>query len=187
MRQWKINPNESAMWNVWDACKVAALFLRSKAMKKVKLSYDEWAEVYDTVLLKAVTHFLEYKIRRKTYCHEVSFFTNCFSSVWGVFQRELDMYLNHVVKRKINSVDHMELTREAREWVMNTPLPRYKDKHTIKANVRRHMKLWKARSMNQSYLNAEDEDDFMSYLECCEEFGIEPNKNAPLYKRGRWL
>lgn len=188
-KRWKINPDESAMWNLFDACRVAALYLRRQAIKKVNLSHDEWDEFYDEVLLKAVTHFLEYKIKRKTYCHEVSFFNNCFSSVWGAFQTTLDSYLNNVVKRKLNSIDHMELTRESRDWLLNTPLPRYKGEHgdNITSNAQRNLRLWKNRSMSPTYLNAEDENDFMSYLECCEEYGITPNEKAPLYRRGRHI
>lgn len=200
VKRWKIDGTKSAMWNLFDACRVATLAIRAKYVRKVKMTRDEWNELADIVILHAVNLFMESKIRGKTYCHNVSFLTNAWSCVWSCFYQEMNKYIKNVNARKALSIDHLKETKEsidageftqikARanfiEQLMATPMPRYcsdkGDRNIAQANLR----TWLKRSTHSTFAKSEDEDDFWSYLESCEELGIPVNKESRLYIRGR--
>lgn len=185
-KRWRIDPKKSAMENLFDACRVAALAHKGHYAQKVVLMKDEWDDILDTAILHAVELFLDSKIRRHTYCHEVSFFTNVWSCVWSCFNCELNKYVKNVVKRKINSLDRLE--PDTAQYLANTARPPiYTTTKFDYKGAQSNLRTWLKRSTNEAYLQREDEDDFWSYMDACEEYGLTPDKNAPLYKRGRWI
>lgn len=195
------------MENLFDAATVAARSFRGAFASKVTLTGEEWNELCDDVVLSAVCQFLNNKVHGGGYCHEVSFYNNVFSCVMSHFNKKLDRYLNNVVKRKIQSLDGFEgvarnavarrrqqmsddplsSTYSAAERLKDKPMPRYVSPYDGKAKAMKNLKSWLGRCPNESFFAIEDEDDFWSYIESCEELGIEPDKNSPLYKRGRYI
>lgn len=185
MRRWKLRADWTAMENLFDACRVATYFMRQKYSSKLKLTKDEWDELSLDVELAAVRQFLSSKIGKHNYCREVSFYNNCLSCVMSEWSACVRRFLDRI-KVNIDNVD--KLDPEARQSLVDSARNlRYITLHDGRAGAQSNLRSMMSRSTNESYLKKEDEDDFWSYLECCEEFGITPNKNAPLYKRGRWI
>lgn len=184
-KRFLIDPKKSAMENLFDACRVATYFMRQKYASKLKLTKDEWAELSLDVELAAVRQFLSSKIGKHNYCREVSFYNNCLSCVMSEWSGCVRRFLGRI-KVGIDNMDKLE--PEVRQSLVDSARNlRYITLHDGVAGAQSNLRSMLNRSTNESYLKKEDEDDFWSYLECCEEFGIEPDKNTPLYKRGRWL
>lgn len=206
MRRWEIDPKLSAMENLFSAATFAAGFFKRSFRRKVMLTPDEWAEVMDDVVLCAVRQFLTRKLGpHGNYCHEHSFYVNVYSCVLSVFQDRLDYYLK-VIKQKIQSIDRIldanrknfvcapvngfetgpgELHRN--EKLMNMPMPRYTTDTDTRSKAQSNLSCWMNRSTHDTFCKYEDEDDYWSYVEACEELGIPVDENAPLYRRGRYI
>lgn len=206
MRRWEIDPKLSAMENLFSAAKFAAGFFKRSYKRKVVLTADEWDEVMDDVVLCAVRQFLTRKLGpHGNYCREHSFYLNVYSCVLSIFQDRLDYYFK-VIKQKIQSIDRIldanrksfvcapvngfetgpgELHRN--EKLMNIPMPRYTDDNDTRGKAQSNLRCWMNRSTHDTFCKYEDEEDYWSYVEACEELGIPVDKNAPLYRRGRYI
>ena len=207
MRRWEIDPKLSAMENLFSAATFAAGLFKRSFKRKVLLTTDEWDEVMDDVVLCAVRQFLTRKLGPDgNYCREHSFYLNVHSCVLSIFQDRLDYYMNNVVKKKIQSLDRiMDATRKSfvgapsngfdigpgelyqNEKLMNMPMPRYTADNDTRAKAQSNLRCWKNRSTHENFCKYEDEDDYWSYVEACEELGIPVDENAPLYRRGRYI
>ena len=81
-KRWLIDPNKTAMENLWDAAKTAAAFLLHRI--KLKCTQEEWHDIHEEMVLKGVRNFLDNKVMRHTYDRRFCFFQNVLSSVWSV-------------------------------------------------------------------------------------------------------
>ena len=81
-KRWLIDPQKSAMENLWDAAKTAAAFLLHRI--KLKCTQEEWHDIHEEMVLKGVRNFLDNKVMRHTYDRRFCFFQNVLSSVWSV-------------------------------------------------------------------------------------------------------
>lgn len=170
------------MENLFSAAYTAAKWFRFRAGKRgLVLDDAEWDEVIDSVVLFSVGRFLS-KLRNGNYNRKHSFYLNVWSCVWSVFYSRVDQYLRHVLQKKINSLDKMD-PAVAQHFKDTRPMPRPASK-SESVYAHENLMVWLTRSTHSTFLKHEDEDDFYSYLEACEELGMEPDKKAPLYKRG---
>lgn len=184
MRQFVIDPKKTAMENLFAAAKMATGYFRGNASKKgLQLSKDEWDELEDMVVLRATQRFMN-KLRSGGYSREHSFYLNVWSSVFEVFYQQTQFYLTHVIHRKMMSLDRLEPER-AQFYKDTACVPKYASNNSERKGATSNMHTWLKRSVHNSFCNREDADDFWSYLECCDEFNIEPDPNSPLFKRGR--
>ena len=81
-KRWLIDPNKTAMENLWDAAKTAAACLLHRI--KLKCTQEEWHDIHEEMVLKGVRNFLDNKVMRHTYDRRFCFFQNVLSSVWAV-------------------------------------------------------------------------------------------------------
>lgn len=161
------------MWNLFDAVRVATVAHMLRYHKKFTFSREEWDEIIDEVILQAVCIFLEHKLKEKKYCHKVSFFCNCWSCVMSCFLARCQMHafrIGKIAGCPLRPDDY-------KAW------PTYTKQSINPKNCVEYMHSWMKRSMSPSYLEAEDLDDYMSYLECCDEFNI-PVRDTPMLRRG---
>ena len=179
--RWQIDPKKSAMENLFDACRVATLAMRKKHAGKVRLSADEWNELCSEVIAASVSQFLDSKIRKHTYCHDVSFYVNCASCVLSVFQFKLKYFLQDV-RKGIDNVDR--LAPEARMELIDTACPiNYLSQGSGSSFAAiQNLDAWKRKSEHGNFLKAEFADNYWEYVEACESTGIEVNKNALMGK-----
>lgn len=181
--RWEIDPRKPAMENLFDACRVATLAMRKKHAGKVRLSADEWNELCNEVIVASVYQFLDSKVRRHTYCRDVSFYVNCASCVLSVFQFKLKYFLQDVRK----SIDNMDrLTPEARMDLIDTacPVSYLSPGAGSSYAARQNLDAWKRKSDHGNFLKSEFADSYWEYVEACEATGIDVNKNALDYLLG---
>ena len=162
----------TAMENLFAAMRVATGWHIGHYRKKFLFTEEEWDEIGDEVVLYGVNMFLRRKIGQHKYCRHVSFLANCWSCVMSCFLRICNAYKNHVVKMKLCQ----DLPNDMKNWP-----PYSKEGYRVKAT--RDLKNWINRSMDRQYLDAEDEEDAMSYIECCEECGLPVDPRAPMFRR----
>lgn len=181
--RWLINPNRSAMENLFDACRVATYAMRNKYSSKLMLSREEWDDLCNEVILASVQQFMDSKIRRHTYCHEVSFYMNCASCVLSTWQFKLKYFLKDV-KEGMDNVDRW--SPELRAELLDTACPvNYLNQGSGSSfAARQNLDAWKRGSEHGNFLKGEYADNYWDYLEACEETGIDVNKNALDYLLG---
>jgi hypothetical protein len=178
-----IDARKSAMENLFSAAKFATLAFKSRAAKAgVVLTKEEWDDLIDDVVIRAVDMFIKQKVIGHTYNRKYSFFHNVRSCVWSWFGNTLDKHMKNI-KEKILSVDRLEpdLYEHVIENARPSLYPAYKERESAQLNLR----TWCSLTRNESHLEYEDAEDFFSYLEACEETGLPIKKDVPLYRRGR--
>ena len=171
------------MENLFDACRVATWAMRKKHAGKVRLSADEWNELCNEVIVASVRQFLDSKIKGRTYCRDVSFYSNCASCVLSVFQFKLNYFLQDV-KKGIDNVDR--LAPEARMELIDTagPLSYLSQGSGSSYAAMQNLDAWKRNSGHGNFLKSEFADNYWEYLEACDATGIDVNKNALDYLLG---
>lgn len=184
--KWLIDPQKSAKENLWDACQVATYFFRQKYSSKLKLNKHEWEELNNNVVLAAVKQFMEQRIRNHQYCHETSFYFNCFACVMSNWPSEVKKLLNNI-KQRMDNLDNLE--PDKRRATIDTARPVFYLNHSAgnAYSAKHNLRTWMNRSCHEAFCAHEDEDDYWSYVESCEDLGIPINEKAPLFKRGRWI
>ena len=184
--KWLIDPGKSAKENLWDACQVATYFFRQKYSSKLKLTKQEWEELNNNVVLAAVRQFMEQRIKNHQYCHETSFYFNCFACVMSVWSGEVRKIINKI-KDNMDNVDNYE--PDKRRAALDSARPVfYLNKGAGNSfGSKKNLHTWMSRSCHETFCAHEDEDDYWSYIESCMDLGIDINENAPLFKRGRWI
>lgn len=106
-RRWKIDPNKTAMENVYDAANTACRYILSRSKVQLK-SNDERRELLDLCIYKGVEIFLQHYIHgEKKYDHSFSLFQNIFGACWSCSSRMVDFYLTSI-KRRLSTTDKME-------------------------------------------------------------------------------
>lgn len=98
-KRFVLDPNLSAMENLWNACQKACHVILAK--KRLRLTSEEREELVVAFTSEAVASFMANKIRNHGYCHDVDFYANAYSSALSVSgnHRVVDKYLNDIKKR----------------------------------------------------------------------------------------
>ena len=183
MRTWLINPALSAMENLFSAARFATLAFKSRAVKAgVVLTREEWNDLIDDVVVRAVDMFIKHKVIGHTYNRKYSFFHNVRSCVWSRFGNTLTEHLEKI-KDKIMSVDRLD--HDLCERALENARPRFYLSYRERGFAQENLRAWRSRTRNEAHLKYEDAEDFFSYLEACEETGLPIKKDVPLYRRGR--
>ena len=100
-QRWKINPNMTAMENLYDACRVATSVVLSRHSITI-YKHEEFEELFEELLLAGMSHFMRIKIGQSTYNRKYTFFENCYSSVWACLSGTLFKW-THRIDRKIRT------------------------------------------------------------------------------------
>lgn len=98
-KRFALDPNLSAMENLWNGCQKACYVILAK--KRLRLTSEERDELMVAFTSEAVASFMANKIRNHGYCHDVDFYANCYSCALSVSgnHRVVDKYLNDIKKR----------------------------------------------------------------------------------------
>lgn len=183
MREWLIDGTKSAMENLFSAARFATLAFKSRAAKAgVVLTKEEWDELIDDVVVRAVDAFIQHKVIGHTYNRKYSFFNNVRSCVWSRFGNTLTEHLNNI-KEKMMSVDRLD--HDLYERAIENAKPRRYLAYRERGFAQQNLHAWRTLNRNEAHLKYEDAEDFFSYLEACEETGLPIKKDTPLYRRGR--
>ena len=183
MREWLIDAGRSAMENLFSAARFATLAFKSRAVKAgIVLTKEEWDDLIDDVVVRAVDMFIKHKVIGHTYNRKYSFFHNVRSCVWSRFGNTLTEHLGNI-KDKIMSVDRLE--HDLCERALENARPRFYLSYREREFAQQNLHAWCSLTRNDAHLKYEDAEDFFSYLEACEETGIPIKKDTPLYRRGR--
>lgn len=192
------------MENLWEATSRATRYMKAIYSRCVRMTDDEWLEFMDEVELLAVRQFLNVKIRGRQYRRDQPFFNNVFSCVMSTFARKLNLYLKFIIKPKINSLEHLNdahsmiVTNGEFEWHSHNDwqdlqrytasgLPRYMNVYDNGINARKNLRHWLQRRTDSGFVRSEDEGDFWTYLEACDEFDITVNRNSRVYRNSMEL
>lgn len=183
MREWLIDAKKSSMENLFSAARFATLAFKSQAVKAgVVLTKEEWDELIDDVMVRAVDMFIERKVIGRTYNRRFSFFHNVRSCVWSQFGNTLTGHLGNI-KDKIMSVDRLD--HDLYERALENAKPRRYLAYRERGFAQQNLRAWRSWTRNEAHLKYEDAEDFFSYLEACEETDLPIKKDTPLYRRGR--
>ena len=164
-RTFKLDPKKTAMENLFSAAYVASATLLFA--KHLSISDDESDELLDEIILNTVSQFLRLKIQQKKYNRNFDFYRNVFSCAWSVSPRTIEKYLD-LIRQKL--VSYSDWKPDLKERMKR--LPFYANKKEI-VSAKKNLKSWKARSIGTSFLKVEDEDEYMTELECRLECGID--------------
>ena len=171
------------MENLFSAARFATLGFKSRAAKAgVVLTKEEWDELIDDVVVRAVDMFVTRKVKMHQYEKKVSFFNNVRSCVWSQFGNTLTGHLGNI-KDKIMSVDRLD--HDLYERALENAKPRRYLAYRERGFAQQNLRAWRSWTRNEAHLKYEDAEDFFSYLEACEETDLPIKKDTPLYRRGR--
>ena len=95
-RRFQLDGTKTAMENLWEAARVAVLYLTSHM--KIQNKFEERDELIDNCILRGVNYFLRDKIRGHAYNRDFSFFENVYGSCWSAVSNELGTYITHKKK-----------------------------------------------------------------------------------------
>ena len=100
-KQWLIDPEKSAMENLWEACSVAA----SDILRRLHLQnyQEERREIYEEMVLRGIESFLLNKVHFRKYDRRWSFLQNAYGSVWSTSHTVLYRYIRDK-KRSITAL-----------------------------------------------------------------------------------
>lgn len=91
-KRWQIDPNLSAQENLWDAAKVACIYilLHSKIHDKKR----DWDELLDALIYRGVRYFY-LRLNRHEYDKSHSFYENVFSCCYSASSHEIKQRVKH--------------------------------------------------------------------------------------------
>ena len=105
MARFQLVPPEvkPAMDQLWDCARMAtSVIMRSHNWYGLYREYRD--EVFDDIVFETVRHFIEYKVKRHTYCRQtnegkpLAFADNVLSSCFGVASRVVDVFLKRLTR-----------------------------------------------------------------------------------------
>ena len=98
-KRFVLDPNLSAMENLWNGCQKACHVILAK--KRLRLTGEERDELMVEFTSTAVASFIVNKVRNHGYCRDVDFYANCYSCALSVSgnSRVIDKYLKDIKKR----------------------------------------------------------------------------------------
>lgn len=104
-RRWKIDPNMTAMENLYDACRVATSVVLSRHSITI-YKHEEFEELFEELLLAGMSHFMRIKIGQSTYNRKYTFFENVYSSVWACLSGTLYKWSRRIDRKiRTSSID----------------------------------------------------------------------------------
>lgn len=98
----KLDPNESAMDNLWRLAYTACRIILK--MKNLTLYTDEYTELLDDLAYLTVRQFMEHRIGQKKYSRQHTFFQNVYACAYSSTGSYLKRYLARL-KIKIAAID----------------------------------------------------------------------------------
>lgn len=183
MKIWSIDPARSAMENLWSAATFAANGFRYKYSKAgVVLTGEEWNEALGAIVLLAIRRFMT-KLKNGKYDRRYTLYQNVHSCVFSVFHQQLNLYMENVVKRKMNSLDRLD-PEKAQFLIDNSSRPMYNSTKEDRKIAMNNLKSWLSKCEHVSHLKSEWEYDYFMYVESCEETGMPVDKHNPMYILG---
>lgn len=171
-RKFKIEPWMTGRDALWEATRIATVYHMRKLTAKNSLSPDDWHDCFQEIQIAAVRFFMRNMIGEKRYNREYTFFNNCFAAVWSVAGRTFYSFCRGVCKRPEQMDDRIEYSA----------MPRYINKDEPAA-AQKNLRTLINKSKSIRFKGNEAREDAWTYLDYCEEFGIEPDKECPLYKK----
>lgn len=89
--KFQLDPNKTAMENLWEACSVAA----ADIIRRLHLqnNREERKEIFEEMVLRGIQSFLLNKVRFHTYDRKFSFMQNAYGSVWSTSHTVLYRYI----------------------------------------------------------------------------------------------
>lgn len=81
-KRFRLDPNETALENLWRAAKVATVTLLRKFHIRSFID-DKYIDLFDELTMQTVVSFMYLKIRNKGYDRRFSFYENVYSCCWG--------------------------------------------------------------------------------------------------------
>jgi hypothetical protein len=81
-KRFRLDPNETALENLWRAAKVATVTLLRKYHIRSFID-DKYIDLFDELTMQTVVSFMYLKIRNKGYDRRFSFYENVYSCCWG--------------------------------------------------------------------------------------------------------
>lgn len=81
-KRFRLDPNETALENLWRAAKVATVTLLRRYHIRSFID-DKYIDLFDELTMQTVVSFMYLKIRNKGYDHRFSFYENVYSCCWG--------------------------------------------------------------------------------------------------------
>lgn len=113
-KRWLIDANKTAMENLWDACRVAAVTVLSR-FKITHYKHEEFHDVLEELVLAGLEHFMRKRIQNHEYDRSHTFFENVYSSVWS--------NTNNVLRRHFKRLDRKISTFCIDTCFIGTELP----------------------------------------------------------------
>lgn len=159
-RRWKIDPNKTAMENVYDAANTACRYILSRSKVQLK-SNDERKELLDLCIYKGVEIFLQRYIHgEKKYNKKYTLFENIFSACWSCTSYVIDYYLKEI-RRRISTTDKMDtLSYDQDCHPLRTDSQH--DKHAVLTEIERQ-------SLDCKRLSMVVAEDALKYIWECED------------------
>lgn len=100
-KRFLLDPNMTAMENTFEAARVGTAYLLKN--KRLKVTQEEWADLFDEIVYKAVQQFINVKVMQHQYNRNYSFYQNMFSCVWSVSRSEVRDWVTDN-RRKISAL-----------------------------------------------------------------------------------
>lgn len=159
-RRWKIDPNKTAMENLYDAANTACRYMLSRSKVQLK-SNDERKELLDLCIYKGAEQFLDHYIHgEKKYNRAFTFFENVYGACRSCFGHSVDYYLREI-RRRISTTDHMET------------ITYNQDKHPLRADIKHHyyteITEVERQSLDYCKLSPMVAEDALKYIWACED------------------
>lgn len=80
--RYKLDPTKSAIENLWDCARVAAVVLLRKYHIRSYID-DKYIDLFNELVMQTVVSFMFLKVRQHEYDRRHSFFENVYSCCWG--------------------------------------------------------------------------------------------------------
>lgn len=108
MARFQLDPNKSAMENLFDAARVATAVI-GRSHRWWHLHGEYFGELFDRILLGTVLSFMEHKVRLHKYARvskdgrKLCFFDNVLSSCWATSSNVVDDFIKEIDRRNRTS------------------------------------------------------------------------------------
>lgn len=139
MARFQLDPNETAMENLWRAARMAtAVIARSHNFWHLWGEYKD--EAFERLVLASVEAFMRLKIRGGGYCRytkdgskKLTFFDNMLSACYGCSSHIINQYMQELKER--NSLDDIEPMKFCLSYADKLPLYRSRTESQSKLGV----------------------------------------------------
>ena len=157
-----LDPNETAMQNLFRAADYAVRYILSRKRIKLK-SDDEWEELHNRCVYKGVSIFLSRYIGNHKYDRSFSFYQNVYSAVWSCVTLVVTSFFDEI-KDRLNSTDQM------------ATLAYDQDRHTLAYADKKRSPILTAverETLGFDHVTAWNAEDALNYIWSCEDEAAE--------------